>query len=498
VGHARDSQDADGWLRVRAQDLEVTGSGVGSIRGPVRGGRYNRPFDASPLDLAALGYVEEEYFLSGTVRAYRQSSPAGSEDRWTVVPRDTAAYRTRLLVRRPADPRRFNDTVLVEWLNVSGFMDASVEWTYAHTELIRGGFAWVGVSAQHAGITGSPHAGETGSTGGLKGWDPARYDILDHPGDDYSYDLFSQVGHALRSARSGEPLGELSGARLIATGVSQAAYRLTTYINAIDPIAGVYDGFLLHSRAGGAAPIELPSTQQPLDVTSLEPVLLRLDLRVPVLAMQTETDLVLGYWQARQDDTEHFHLWEVAGAAHADTYIDAGPTDTGCLQPRQLAQTFVPRRTVAGRGFAHLVNAAPQHHYVANAAFARLRDWVHRGTPPATGPRLCLVGHTSPTLQRDEHGNALGGIRSPWMDVPTAVLSGIAEGDEPLGVVFGVTRPFDAATLAQLYTDRTTYLAAFEGALQTVIDAGFLLAADATEIMALASEAYGLGRFFTG
>lgn len=94
-----------------------------------------------------------------------------------------------MLVRRPAEAGRFNGTVVVEWLNVSAFMDASVEWTYTHTELIRGGYAWAGVSAQHAGVTGSPYPGQAAPGGGLKGWDPERYGDLSHPGDDYSYDI---------------------------------------------------------------------------------------------------------------------------------------------------------------------------------------------------------------------------------------------------------------------------------------------------------------------
>jgi len=42
---------------------------------------------------------------------------------------------------------------------------------------------------------------------------------------------------------------------------------------------------------------------------------IRTDLSVPVLTFQTETDLpagLLGYVDARQDDSTRFRLWEVA------------------------------------------------------------------------------------------------------------------------------------------------------------------------------------------
>lgn len=467
----------------------MTGVAV-ETTGPVRGGQRGVPFDISRLDLRALGYVEEEYFLSGVATCYRR--PAGDVTRWDVAPKGTAPFRTRMLVRRPAEAGRFNGTVVVEWLNVSAFMDASVEWTYTHTELIRGGYAWAGVSAQHAGVTGSPYPGQAAPGGGLKGWDPERYGDLSHPGDDYSYDIFTQAGQALRSPGPGGPLGELAGARLVAAGQSLAAYRLGTYINAIDQVAGVYDGYLLHSRPNGAAPVELPGVLKPGAATTLEPVSLRPDLRVPVLALQTETDVItLGHFRVRQDNTDRFRLWEVAGTAHADTYAEAGVTDTGHLPAGQLARALKPRLTLAGTAQDHLVNSAPQHHYVANAAVAWLHKWVRDGTLPPTAPRLDVTGEDgTPALALDGHGIATGGIRTPWTDVPIAALSGVCAGTDPLTILLGSTRPFPAVTIRRLYPDQAAYLNAFEASLKTVTAAGFLLSADEPEIMGLAAQQY--------
>src|SRR5689334_12106694 len=99
-----------------------------TLIGPVDG----TPFSLGALDLAALGYGEEEYFLSGTATAYRGPEPLPADGVVSVEPGATAAYTTRVLLRRPVDPGRFSGTVFVEWFNVSGSIDADVDWLYAH------------------------------------------------------------------------------------------------------------------------------------------------------------------------------------------------------------------------------------------------------------------------------------------------------------------------------------------------------------------------------
>src|SRR5205823_3716775 len=64
--------------------------------------------------------------------------------------------KTRILVERPTSPSRFNGTVVVEWLNVSGGLDAAPDLIGAHTRMMREGMVWVGVSAQFAGVEGGP------------------------------------------------------------------------------------------------------------------------------------------------------------------------------------------------------------------------------------------------------------------------------------------------------------------------------------------------------
>ena len=179
--------------------------------------------------LSDLSYAQEEYSLSGSARAFdRQSGQLG--------PVEEAPFVTRMLVVRPIDDDSFNGTVWIEWLNVSGGLDAAPGWIFTHTELIRTGAAWVGVSAQRIGVVGGD--GLLGMRSpGLVGTDPTRYGGLTHPGDRFSYDIFSQ---ASMTARKGEGtiLEGLPIERILAIGDSQSAFRLTTYVNEFDPWSG--------------------------------------------------------------------------------------------------------------------------------------------------------------------------------------------------------------------------------------------------------------------
>ena len=237
------------FFAASAQGVVATPTVTGPITSP--GSAFLTP--PTSLDLASFGYVEEEFFVAGTATSYTSASPLGTDGRWTATPADTADYVTRILVRRPTNPKKFNGSVVVEWLNVSGGLDAAPDWTFVHTMLLRDGFAWVGVSAQLVGVSGS--GGPLGLNLSLKAVNPVRYAPLVHPGDSFSYDMFSQVAQAIRQPSGVAPLGPLRPRRILATGESQSAFRLVTYVDAVHPVARVYDGFLVHSRGASGAPL---------------------------------------------------------------------------------------------------------------------------------------------------------------------------------------------------------------------------------------------------
>jgi hypothetical protein len=433
-----------------------------TVTGPIQG----QPMSLSAVDLAAHDYVEEEFFLEGTARAYEPTDPFPPDGRWSVRESNTAPYRTRALVRRPKDPAKFKGVVQVEWLNVSGGLDASPDWGLGHMELLRGGFVWVGVSAQATGV------------GNLKDSRPDRYATLEHPGDTYSYDIYSQAAQALRRPSGTNLLGSrrFKVRRVIADGESQSAFRMVTYINAVQPMTRMFDGFFVHSRFSNASALaEGGAGAIP------NPTFIRTDGRAPILVLEAETD-VPRHLPARQPDSARYRLWEVAGTAHFDE--DGLHALTGI--PKEEMATTPPL------GCTPRINSAPMR-YVVDTAIGDLARWASGGRPPPRAPRIDVSEGEPPTIVRDQFGNARGGIRLPQLEVPTATLSGEPGGGPGFCSLFGFTAAFDAAQLASLYPTQRDYVAEFDRATDRAVEQGFILPADAKEAKKVAAR-YAVGR----
>jgi hypothetical protein len=433
------------------------------------------------IDLAQVGYVAEEYFISGTASAYTNVGPLGADGMWTVAPAATAPYKTRILVYRPAKAKKFNGTVIVEWLNVSGGTDAQPDWTLAHVELVREGYVYVGVSAQYVGVEGGPGLVNVISLP-LKEVNPARYGSLVHPTDSFSYDIYSQAGQAVRSPTG--PLADLKIKKVLAIGESQSAFRMVTYVNGIHPLAQVYDGYLIHSRGAiGASLSETPQPNIPVPGTAL----IRADIDVPVLTFQTEGDLTfLGYAAARQEDAENFRLWEVAGTAHADSYtLVVGNADLG--DDPGVVDIVAPTSPLPGTIDCNFpINSGPQH-FVLKAAISALNRWVRKGKAPKSAPRLELDPGPPVRILTDANGNGLGGIRTPQVDVPIATFAGEQDGSI-LCRLFGTTTVFSEAQLAALYPSHKDFVSKYKKALKRSVKAGWILKPDAKPMKEWAIE----------
>ena len=431
---------------------------------PLEGGNgVSVVFAGSPRDLGAAGYIESEFAASGVATSFTPVGELNPDGRWSVRPNAAAEFTTRVVVRRPADPAAFNGTVVVEWFNVTVGMDTGAHFSVVADEILRGGYAYVGVSAQQVGVMGGKAAIAMEGLDdpvGLRGTDPARYGSLHHPGDSFSYDIYSQIGRTLRGPDS--PLADLAPERFIAAGQSQSAFRMVTYVNAVHPDAGVFDGFYIHSRGRSAA--GLSDSGEASEALSGPAVRVRTDLTTPVLIIEAEGDLVpsFSYVEARQSDDDHIRLWEMAGTAHADRYTVGAEMADLIPSPKPI-------------------NAGPAHYLLASA-LRQLTRWITEGVAPPIAPRIEIAADGS--VVRDEHGNAVGGIRTPLVDVPAATLSGDPVGDQLMFQLFGSTTPFDGARLRELYGDRSGYLAAFDEALDRSIAAGWVLPDDRDEMAA--------------
>ena len=473
--------------------LPVALSGVGetTVEGPVSGGGGQVIFGTAAFDGASFGYTEEEFFIAGEASSFTSSEVLADDGLWTVDVKDTAAYKTRILVRRPIDAGDFSGTVFVEWLNVTAGLDTGPTWSLSWLEMLRQGSVWVGVSTQRVGVEGGGN--KMGEFRVLKIADPARYGSLNHPGDNYSYDIFSQAG-ATVWRQAATILGGLEPVQVIAAGESQSAFRMTTYLNAVAPLHDVYNGYLVHSRGARAAnlfcAVACADPADPSDVKGPLVARIRTDLTRPVLNFSSETDVVgtnLGYRKAEQPDTEVFRSWEVTGTAHGDAYsLGIGDSDTGTGNGDLglfEAQFGAPSSVYMGIIECGLpINAGP-HTYVLRSALRSLDEWVRTGVAPASMPKLennaDLTGYNL-----DANGNALGGIRTPFVDVPLAALSGIGQEGGSFCGLFGTTRSLTADELAALYPTAEDFVAKWNAATDAAVESGAILAVDAEQIKA--------------
>ncbi len=474
------SPDASSTSSTLATASTVTATTVPRPPGPaaelsteLSGGKGVFMGEGSPPNLQAEGYVQREYAAAGTATSYKANGALTADGRWTFAPDGGAAYRTRVLVRAPADASKFSGTVVVEWLNVSGGVDADPEWTSLEEELVRAGDVWVGVSAQRIGVEGGPVlvkvsgiAGAEAEGKGLKAIDPARYGTLKHPGDGFSFDIYTQV---VRALRTGSGLSGLHPQRLIAAGESQSAFALVSYFNGVQPLTRAFDGFFVHSRGAVGLPLVAPGKYSDISgAISGTATIFRTDQVAPILDIQTETDVVsiLNSYAARQPDTSRFRLWEVAGTAHADAHL-LGPSAKGidCGAP---------------------INNGPMH-IVAKSALRALSKWLTTGEAPVIAPRIDVIPGASPKVRRNADGLALGGIRTPPVDVPVATLSGVP-GPNPstICLLLGSTKRFSSVRLTQLYPSRADYISRYDADADATIKAGFALPEDRAALVAFA------------
>jgi hypothetical protein len=446
-----------------------------------------------------VDYVEEEYLVSGaaTLFSYAHNPPLGPTD--LVAIDEDVPYTTRMIVRRPTNAGHFNGTVVVEWWNSTAGFDSAPSWDVSAEYFTRRGIVYVGVT------------NSTTSLGFLQGGcvlfgvlPPAcgtRYATLSLPENGLAFEMMSQIAHLLKSDGPGNPLPDgFSVERLYHAGQSQQGGSVITYASAFHFADN--DGYFVQ-QAASARPINFGpacgATGSPAfpDCTPRlqgADALVRTDLPVPVHHVNTETDLEILFGPVgRQADTPTFRYYEVAGGGHLTIHKDVEVVPAGLLGPDPLYLEDLCANELNTTGDGPIFVS-----YVMNAVWNNLEQQVRKGRTPPPGVVLDLDPATGAVL-RDGFGNALGGVRLPAMEVPTATYTPGNAADPNLPpflqsignlacfLASSVT-PFDAATLDALYPTHGRYVSQVAHAKNALRQQDLLLAKDAQQIMQRASH----------
>ncbi len=436
------------------------------------------------VDLQKLGYVEEEFIVSGTANVYDWAADGSLN-----VTAPNAPYTTRILIRRPANAAKFSGNVIIEPLENTRAWDWAFLWATSYEYLTEHGYAWVGV-------THNPNAIDA-----LKRFNPARYAPLSmaNPTPDavcpgqttkspaeagLKFDMFSQAAALLKSAS-----GPMPGFKVENVYLTSHTGEIVTYMNAVHPHAKladgkpVFDGYLIKGPQGPVAISRCSAAPGPNDARRLTK-----NVGVPVIRVVAEGDVIAGYALRRPDSdaaNDRFRQYEVAAAPHMDIRYyqhmpvieDQTKTGTPGLSGN-WSFTYNCNRPI-GAGLLEL----PVFQTSLNAAFYHLDQWVRKGAAPPRASVMTIKDAGTPqvTIATDQYGNGIGGIRSPYVDVPTATYFTHTPGQAVCNNL-GYKVPFDWTRLEQLYGNSKNYAAKVTQKIDQLVKDRWLLDSDAKRL----------------
>ena len=399
----------------------------------------------APVDLATFGYEEEEYFLSGSANVYEWDDPFGT----AAVRTPNAPYTNRILLRRPVDRRMFSGTLIVEVLNYrrAGGYEGPYVWADSWEYMVDRGHVWVGVTSRPAALQA------------LKTFDAGRYAPLSWdnplPPDERCsesdteagllWDIYSQVAALLKSDHPSNPLQGYNVEYAYAT--AQTGGDLALYINAIGPIAKmasgepVYDGYVIKAT-GRPGPVNQcrsrPDGADPRAVSrSTEPVIRLFVHSDVILGSPTHSGTTCEYRRPDSDDVLPYRHYEIAGALVSSRH--------------QTLASPVPEDRVPSDDATRSIVVPPNEfpiRYIMNGAFDNLDRWVREGVAPPRAGFLLEATDDCRSLLLDAFGTPLGGVRTPYVDVPANTYPP----DERLPAAF------DTELLRELYGTHENYV----------------------------------------
>jgi hypothetical protein len=437
------------------------------------------PFLAWYQDLSKVGYVEEEYLVSGTANVYEYVDNAAQRPEVQVAMPDVP-YTTRILVRKPRNPSRFNGTVLVDVLNATAGWYGDAVWYGNYEYIIRSGAAWVGVSTKPVTVNFLRDGW------GRPPWpvrNASRYASLSMPEFGQVWDILTQVGTLLKSDRNRDnPFRRYDVHRLIMVGYSQSAAYQVTYANSFHEMTRqrngqpVYDGYLI--EAGGA------SAKDVTGASAATENLPRGDLRnivqvdAPVIKVQTQTEIVnFPSYPTRQSEAQYpwVRTYEIAGGSHVDAWRDV-EGGQALVRDLGLPPSFCPAP-------ANPKNPLRTAFY-ESAALNNLIRWIRFGVPPPPSRFIELTATNMGTYQltRDTDGNVVGGVRPPELEAPVGTYLESNTGPGFCGL-YGGFSPFTEERLQELYPYRGSYARRFVRGVWEAVRDRYLLPADAATLL---------------
>jgi hypothetical protein len=424
--HANAGLTITGPIPVTAQSGEsYRGSNEQPIPGP----------GLPPPDLDRYGYVQEEYFISGTV--------------------DGKAYSTSLLVRKPKNPAKFSGLVGVETIHAGG---AIPFWGTGREVWAPGGHAWVGVASQRAALENQ-----------VKKFNPARYAELQLPEaassadqanstggmtqDMISQAIMTQAGAFLKSNTSLGPFAGMPVKYLLMGGASQTGGTTLSYIQQAHARARMPDGKPIYDGYLPAAnftiePVSLSDAAIIHLVGEGDFELFSRVTRAPGFRVRGDSDSV----------NDRYREYEVVAASHVPS-----------------------RGSTAGMKAGEIPSQFPSIP-IYKGALINLIEWVTKGILP---PKASPIERMNGEIVRDKFGNAKGGVRSPYVDVPTVryiASAPLAEGDDHSRAQHGLQEPIPAEKLRALYKTRAHYLKRFDQGIDEMVARRWIVAADGEKL----------------
>jgi len=479
------------------------------VTGPIEVTAESYPFNAAghsavPQDLAVSNYIEEEYFVSGKANVYDYDANGK-----VIVKTPDAPYTTRILVRRPSDKSRFSGNVIVELNNPTAMYDMDLQWMFCRDFFIENGDIWVGITVKPIAVKA------------LKTFNPERYasmsmnnplppdkrceakpstrnDTTSETENGLVWDIVSQVGALLKSKAASNPVKDYNIQYLFATGYSQTGGYLTTYINLIHPLDTarlgnghpIFDGYMIGDGDAFMVPINQCTDTLPPGESgvAIKP------RNVPVISVVTQGLLTMTAIARRPDsDTpeDRYRRYEVPGSAHVNQISQENMP--GSLEIQKAGIAASPSNCAGVDKYG--VTDFPFEFFM-NSAFNNLYDWVRNGTPPPKAEPIMTEKEGENAglhIKLDEHGNALGGVRHPYVDFPVATYYGqsqpLDEGSAFFCSLAGYKVPFDNAKIQSLYPTREDYLNKVNAMVDRMVEERFLTRSDG---MRIKGEAQGI------